>query len=261
MLLDFDAHVHTEYCGHAQGMTVSKVVETSNCLNLKSLLIAEHIFSPKETALINKIKDETGKIDSQCKIFVGVEVDVDASKTDGSLVTTNESLKDADLVIAAVHYIPGVGNYPRSPMDNPLEPEKLLELWRSSLLGMLANPVVDILAHPGRLPAAALDLDIYFDDMISVLREAAEISADNAVAWEINNLTCGRLTPATWERWHETIQAAIDAGVKITYGSDAHSPEEISKQGYVQQIIKKLKNFTGFVSPADIMKYKYEAKN
>jgi len=165
------------------------------------------------------------------------------------------------LVIGAVHYIPGVGNYPHSPMDNPLEPEKLLELWRSSLLGMLANPAIDILAHPGRLPSAALDLNIYFDDMISVLREAAAISADNGVAWEINNLTCARLAPAIMGRWHETIQAAVDAGVKITYGSDAHSPEDISKQGYVQQIIKRLKNFTGFVSPADIKKYKDETKN
>lgn len=261
MLLDFDAHVHTEYCGHAPGMTIAKIIEKSNLLHIKSLLIAEHIFSPKETALINKIKDEVSKIDSQCKILVGAEVDVDGSMTDGSLTASNESLKDADLIIGAVHYIPGVGNYPRSPMENPLEPEELLKLWRSSLLGMLKNPAVDILAHPGRLPAAALDLDIYFDDMISVLREAAKISADNGVAWEINNLTCSRLAPAIMGRWHETIQVAIDAGVKITYGSDSHSPDEILKQGYVQQIIKKLKNFTGFVSPADIKKYKDETKN
>ncbi len=257
-MINFDSHVHTEYCGHAPGMSLQAIAQKADQLKLDNLLIAEHIFSTKETQLYETLKSDLAKINCNCNILLGFEVDVDPMKFDGSFVTANDTLSKAQLIMGAVHYVPGVGNYPHSPQENPLSPEQLLTDWRSSLLGMLQNPIVDILAHPGRLPAASLDLDIFFDDVIVVLEEAAEISAENNIAWEINNLTCARLKKSVLSRWHHTIQAAINAGVKITYGSDSHAPDDINTQGYVQQMLPNLENFKGFISPADILRDKNE---
>lgn len=259
-MLNFDSHVHTAYCGHAQNMSIPEIVNQVESLQLDNILITEHVFSDADVGLLEKIRSDLSCLNYDTEILVGFEVDVDPQKTDGSFVTSNEMLQKADLIMGAVHYTPGVGNYPRSPEDNPLGSEKLLKDWRSTLLGMLENPIVEILAHPARLPAAAIEMEIFYDDVIAILKEAAQISARNNVAWEINNLTCARLSKPVFERWHQTIQTAIDAGVKITYGSDAHDPTEINTQGYVSQMLDKLKNFPGFTTPTELMKEKNVSK-
>lgn len=249
----FDGHIHTEYCGHAPGMTVETIVNRINELGLESAVISEHIFSNEDVKLLNLIKEQLNIYTSICEIFAGAEVDADSKFADGRLVVDNDTLKTFDYIIGAIHYIPLVGNYPHSSAENPLPPDELLKRWQSTLFGVVNNPHIDVLAHPGRLPAAALDLDIYFDDILAVLAQAAEISANNNIFWEMNNLTCGRLKKEHFALWHKTIQVAIDAGVKITYGSDAHAPVEISKQGYVQQMLTKLKGLGKLYSPLEIM--------
>jgi histidinol phosphatase-like PHP family hydrolase len=167
-----------------------------------------------------------------------------------------DSIKDIDLVMAAIHYLPNHGHYPHGPEDLPYLPETLLEYWHTTLIGITSNPAVDILAHPARLPGSVLDLDIFFDDILNILTEAAKLSVQNNIAWEINNLTCTRI-PTSWiPQWHKTIQAAIDQSVKITFGSDAHSPIDIAKQNYVQQMLKDLKNLDKLYSPLDIINEK-----
>lgn len=259
-MIKFDSHVHTEYCGHANGMSIKAIAEQADKLGLESLLIVEHIFGPDDIDLLDKINYEVIEHRGKCEILVGSEVDVDPMKTDGSFVASDELIGRSDLVIGAVHYIPTVGNYPHGIDDNPLEPQELLEYWRSSLLGMLENSAVDILAHPGRLPSASLDLNIFIEDVISVLEEAAEISAKNNIFWEINNLTGARLNTEIFEHWHRTIQVAIDAGVKITFGSDAHELGAIATQGYTQQILKKLDGFDKLYSPVEILRERHGAK-
>lgn len=236
--MDYDLHIHTEYCGHAQGMTIPAIIERAGELGLKTIAITDHIFGPDDLPLIEKIRAEVNEIKSRCRIIIGAEVDVDGMRCDGRLVT--DRLESVDYVVATIHYIPGVGNYPFSPDDSPLKPGDLFGRWESTLLGLVANRAIHTLAHPGRMIAASIDLDIFFDDVLAVFSRAAELSAQNNIAWELNELTGIRLSDYYRGQWYRIYQLAVDAGVKLIYGSDAHDIASIGKCQFAEEILKKL---------------------
>ncbi len=237
-MLDYDLHIHTEYCGHAGGMTIPAICHQADYLGLSAIAITDHIFKPSDWAFVEKIRAEVKACNTHCKVYVGAEVDVDAMHTDGRLVT--DDLDGLDIVIAGYHYVPTVGNYPRSIEENPLEAEEFMKVWTSSLLGVVSNPNIHTLAHPGRLLAASVDLDVYFDDAMAVFEQAAKLSTENHVAWELNELSGYRLSHYWQEHWWQISQIALDAGVKLVYGSDAHQPEAIGMHNFVDLVREKL---------------------
>lgn len=237
-MIDYDFHIHTEYCGHAPGMTVAAIVRRAEELGLRAVAITDHIFAHEDHAIIGRIREDVAACKPRLKVFVGAEVDVDSDFTDGRLVT--DTFAGLDYVIAGFHYVPTVGNYPRGPQDNVLHDEEFMAHWRTSLLGIVSNPAVHTLAHPGRLLAAAVDLDVHFEDALCVFQEAAAISAKNSIAWELNELTGFRLSSYWQQQWYRIYEIALETGVKLIYGSDAHAPETIGLHSFVDLILEKL---------------------
>ncbi|MCK4998832.1 MAG: PHP domain-containing protein [Anaerohalosphaera sp.] len=238
-MIDYDLHTHTFYCGHAPAsMTVENILKRADDLGLSTIAITDHVFKEDDLPVIDRIRDEASNIDTNCRVIIGAEVDADFNHFDGRLVT--DKLDSIDYIIASLHFLPGVGSYPRTPDDNPLGPELLIERWRSTLFGVVSNPKVNTLAHPARMIAASVDLDVYWDEVLSNLEIAAEISAANNVAWELNELTGYRLTEFYQQQWHKTIQLALNKGVKIIYGSDAHTPEAILLKDFTEYILEQL---------------------
>lgn len=237
-MINYDFHIHTEHCGHAPGMTVAAICRQANRLGLSAIAITDHIFEHSDHALIEKIHTEAKACEGHCKVYVGAEIDVDANHTDGQLVT--ETFDGLDYIIAGFHYVPTVGNYPHGPEDNALSAEAFMGHWESSLMGIVSNPAIHTLAHPGRLLASAVELDVYFEDALCVLEKAAALSAKNNIAWELNELTGYRLDNYWQQQWHRIYQIALDAGVKLVYGSDAHTPEAIGLHTFVDIIRSKL---------------------
>ena len=115
-----------------------------------------------------------------------------------------------------------------------------MEVWASSLLGIVSNPKIDTLAHPGRLLAASVDLGIHFEDALCVFEQAAAVSAQNRVAWELNELSGSRLAPYWRQQWWQIFEIALNAGVKLVYGSDAHTPDAIGTHSFVDSLLQKL---------------------
>ena len=237
-MIDYDLHIHTEYCGHATGMTVQAILRQVERLRLKTIAITDHIYRPDDYAVIEKIRADVADHGPDIRVLIGAEIDVDGNYVDGRLVT--DRLDGLDIVIAGFHYVPTVGNYPRCPQDNTLSDEQFMEYWISSLLGIVSNPRVDVLAHPARLLAAAMDLDVHFEDVLCVFEKAAALSAKNQIAWEINELTGSRLSPYWLSQWHRIFEIALNADVKIVYGSDAHTPEAIGVHKCTDTILAKL---------------------
>lgn len=234
-------------------MTVAAICKQADRLGLTAIAITDHIFAHSDHAIIEKIRAEAKECEGHCRVYVGAEVDVDADHTDGRLVT--DSFENLDYVIAGFHYVPTVGNYPRGPEDNGLSGEAFMDVWQSTLLGVVSHPAVHTLAHPGRLLASAVDLDVYFEDALAVFEQAAKLSAKHGVAWELNELTGYRL-PAYWqEQWWRIYAIALDAGVKLVYGSDAHAPETIGLHAFVDLIRSKLPKHC-LVRPEEVMQPK-----
>ena len=237
-MIDYDLHIHTKYCGHAPGMSIEAIVEAAERKQLETIAITAHIFSEDDLLLIPTIKSQLAAIKTDVNVIVGAEVDADGMRTDGKLVTGK--LDDIPYVLGSIHYIPGTGIYPSSPQDNPLGAEEFFQAWQSTLIGLVSNPRLDTLAHPGRLAATACDMDVYFDDMLAVFYQVARISVKNNICWGINELNERKIPPALHKRWSSIYQIALDAGVKLIYGSDAHKPEEIGKQTYTKKIIEAI---------------------
>ncbi|MHC4772006.1 MAG: PHP domain-containing protein [Planctomycetota bacterium] len=237
-MIDYDLHIHTEYCGHAPGMTVAAILQRAEELGLSAIAITDHIFKQADHAIIQKIRDDAAAYGPTLKVFIGAEVDVNPADADGRLVT--DDLDGLDIVIAGFHYVPTVGNLPHGPQDNTLSDEVFMEVWASSLLGIVSNPKIHTLAHPGRLLAASVDLDVHFEDALCVFEKAAALSAKNAIAWELNELSGYRLAPYWLDQWHRIYEIALAAGVKLVYGSDAHTPDSIGLHDKVDILLAKL---------------------
>jgi HisJ family histidinol phosphate phosphatase len=237
-MIDYDLHIHTEFCGHAPGMTVEAIVTRADELGLDTIAITDHIFAPTGLPLLTAIRAELSRTPHRCRVIIGAEIDVDGDYGDGRLVT--DELDAVEYVVAGFHYVPTVGNYPHSPDDCTMPAAEFLKLWRTALLGIVSNPKVHTLAHPARLVASAVNLDHWFDEVLMTLAEAAKLSAKNTIAWEINELTGTRLSDYYRNRWHLIYKIALDAGVKLVFGSDAHSPEAIGQSAFAEFVLAHL---------------------
>jgi histidinol phosphatase-like PHP family hydrolase len=219
-------------------MSIDAILRRADELRLDTICIADHIYSPNEESLPARIKEEAAGYKTKCKVLIGAEIDVAGGSSDGRLAC--DVPDNLDYIIAGIHYIPGPGNFPRSVADNNLKPDELLERWRSTMLGVFENVKVDALAHPGRMITSALDLDSHFDAMLEVLRDVTPIAARNNVLWEINEHDKDKLPVAYHDKWHKVYQIALDAGVKLIYGSDSHCPDEIGSCEFTQKILSSL---------------------
>ncbi|MBN1795877.1 MAG: PHP domain-containing protein [Sedimentisphaerales bacterium] len=236
--MNYDLHIHTVYCGHAETMTIDAILKCADELGLNTICIADHIYSPKEIDTPRRIREEVAAYKTNCRVLIGAEMDVSGLHSDGTLAAPIP--RGLDYCLAAIHYIPGDGFYPRKIEDNPLSPKELLKRWRSTMLGVLNNKKINALAHPGRMVATSIDMDLYFDDVLEILTEAAEVAAANNILWEINEHDRNMVRQDYHNRWHEIYRIALDAGVKLIYGSDSHFPNEIGGNEFVSNILKKL---------------------
>lgn len=252
-MIDSDFHIHTEYCGHAPGLTVERICRRAEELRLQQIAITDHIYDNDSMWVIPQIRNDLQAAGSSVPIIVGAEVDVDSDFADGRLVCG--PIDGLDYVIAGLHYVPTVGNYPRKPEHCTLDRPTFMRLWESTLLGVVSNPAIHTLAHPGRLFAAAMGPDGDWNAAMDVYKKAAALSAKNRIAWEINELTGQRLAPEFKEKWHRIYQIALDAGLKLVFGSDAHDTQSIAVADFTQQILSRL-GPAQLSTPQDIVEWK-----
>ncbi len=254
-MMRYDFHIHTEYCGHAPGMTVEAICRRAEELGLETIAITDHIYDDQSAVHIDKIRDDFSKISCSIPVVIGAEVDVDSDFLDGRLAA--DVLDGVDYLIAGFHYVPTVGNYPWKPEHNSLGEATFMQYWESTLLGIVSNPRIHTLAHPGRLLSAAIGPKVNWQAAGEVFKRAAKLSAKNRIAWELNELTGKRLLPEFVEKWHEIYAIALDAGCKLIFGSDSHDLESIAQAPFCQSLLARLPR-NSLSSPQEILDWKKE---
>ena len=193
-----DFHVHTN--ASDGNCDISEIAAAAKTTGYKYICITDHSKSsaiangqsPKQLAQqIRQIR----KLNEQLKgimILAGTEVDILANS---SLDFDNKLLADLDFVIASIHS--GLAS----------EREKVT----TRTLKAMDNPYVDCIAHPtGRLIGQREPMDI---DIAAVIEHAAQTHTAleiNANPWrlDLKDIHC---------------KMAIEAGVKLVIGTDAHS--------------------------------------
>jgi len=202
-----DFHVHTN--ASDGDCDISEIARAAKEIGYKYICITDH---SRSSAIANGLSAERlaqqikqiRKLDEKIKgitIFAGAEVDILAN---GSLDFDDKLLAELDFVIAAIH----------SGLASPREKVT------SRTLKAMDNPYVNCIAHPtGRLigQREAMDLDI-----AAVIKHAAKTQTAleiNANPWrlDLKDIHC---------------KMAIEAGVKLAIGTDAHSVAGLGLMGF-----------------------------
>ena len=194
-----DLHMHTtETDGRADAETMAAAARASGHQYIaitdhsKSLAMANGLDERRALEHARNLRQLTQRMDG-ITVLAGIECDI---RPDGSMDLADECLASLDLVIASVH---SAFNMDETAMT-------------SRILAAIANPHVDVIAHPtGRL---ILKRDGYRVDTERIFAAAAAAG----VALEINSQVDRLDLDDTLAR------RARERGVKLIIDSDAHSP-------------------------------------
>ena len=202
-----DLHMHTN--ASDGNCDISELAEAAKTWGYKYICITDH---SRSSAIANGLSakrlaqeiQEIRKINDKIKgitILAGSEVDILA---DGSMDFENELLAELDFVIASVH----------SGLAGPRQKVTM------RTLKAMDNPYVNCIGHPsGRLIGQRETMDL---DIAAVINHAAQTHTAlevNANPWrlDLKDIHC---------------RMAIEAGVKLAIGTDAHSTNGLGLMGY-----------------------------
>lgn len=197
-------HVHSEWSfgdGHDKIIDIARACQK---MGFKYVIISDHVGTlaiaggMKERDLWRQ-KKEIDKLNlwlKNFKILWSAEVNI---LKDGKLDVRDEVLEKMDVVIAAIH------SAFRMPKDEMTQ----------RIIKAMKNKNVDIIAHPtGRL---ILKREPYKVDIVKIIQAAKKYK----VALEIN------AQPIRLDLRDADVKMAVDAGVKLAIGSDAHHLDDL----------------------------------
>lgn len=214
----FDTHVHTELAYCASGVTIEGASKRMHLFGLAGMCFTEHagqlyvsaddfwnarfIFEPQrwKTGPRDRMDDYLRRTDAyrSDSVLVGLETEVDR---DGRLILRDEDRARADVLLGAIHWL-------------NVDPDGLTEAQINAAFLRTAEQLlaadVDVMAHPVR----------YFFRSASALAPEtgdtlARMLAETDTVAEVNFHKNAPPKPF--------FAACLDRGVKITFGSDAHS--------------------------------------
>ena len=242
----YDFHLHTALCGHAsKESTLANLAARADVVGLDTICITEHVGSTADYARIEQLQREAARIRSRCRVVVGMEVDADRKQWDGLLAY--DVPDDIPYVLASIHFVPGTNVLPHCQSMPELTDEQVFDRWRSTFLGMVQNPRIDCIAHPGVMICSSRRNQGITEDVLDVFRAAAVPCLRNGIAWEVNDAVDAKLSAPEQEAYHRILQVGVDAGVRLVYGSDAHSPDRVGSTGWAARVVANLRG----VNPDD----------
>ena len=236
MIPSIDYHMHTALCGHATG-SLSEYVEHAIKLGLKEIGFSDHAPMVHERLqgvtmdlgqlpLYHRLIDE---VKEKYKGQIEIKYALEADYIRGFEAKTKEIIEgySYDYIIGSVHYVNGFA------VDDPATKERwqhqdINQVWRDyfTLLRQSAQSgFFNIIGH--------CDLPKKFGhrptvDMNDEVKATAKVFADCGVAVEIN--TSGLRKPvAEMYPCPAYLKIYCEAGVPLTFGSDAHTPGDVGK--------------------------------
>jgi len=240
-----DLHNHTTRCNHAEG-SVDEYVEKAILEEIDIFGFSDHAPMNFDTryrmsfdemdAYENDIKNAKEKYADKIEILLGYEVDYLPGYMDERVLNAN-----VDYLIGSVHFIDKWG------FDNPefigkYEGANIDTIWQeyfNLVENMAKTGLFDIVGH--------LDLIKVFKflpkkDIRLIAKNALDAIKKSSMAIEINaagyRKPIGEAYPS-----RELLEMAYERDIPITFGSDAHKPEQV---GYKKDDIKRVAKSVGY---------------
>jgi len=228
-----DYHVHTARCGHAQGEMVD-YIKRARELSLKELGFADHLpLLTKEDPTLTMSMDELGDyvrmVETLKKEFpdIGIKSGIEADFLPGFEEETARLIGtyDFDYVIGSIHFI-GDWGFDDSRYIEGYKNRDIYELYAeyfSLVEGAAKSGLFDIIGHLDLIKKYNFKPGI---DITPLIKGAIGAIKEAGVCIEINTAglrkPVGEMYPS-----EEILRLCQEAGVPVTLGSDAHSPEQV----------------------------------
>lgn len=225
---DFDWHVHTErsYCSEPP-LSIDDLRREAERKGLAGFAITDHTahfyFPEKEAwryafledySLFEKVREERNPLlESYLRemkalrgdgILAGIEVEAAMS---GELIVDEALAREFDVVIGAVHWLPGYKTAPR---------EEFEKLFLENTFALLGHDI-DILAHPTRVFRRS-DRPVPKDLYAPIVKRAAE----RGISIEINSHS--QRDPDS-----DFLRLCLDHGIKVAMSTDTHNIRELGE--------------------------------
>ncbi len=201
-----DLQMHSDWSDGAN--SIEQMAEAAKKLGREYIAVTDHtgelrIAGGMDERTILKYFTEIEKVDKEqegIRIFKGLEVNI---RKDGSLDISDEVLEKADIVLASVH-----SNFKMSRED-----------MTKRICRAMENPHVDIIAHPtGRVIQRRSGYEVDFEKMLECAKRTGTVLEINAY-------------PDRLDLNDAHIKKAVEAGVKLSIGTDSHSKTQL---GYLE---------------------------
>ncbi len=207
-IADIQGEFHCHSTWSDGGASIAEMLAAAADRGYRVLAITDHSLSLGVANGLSpeRLRQQRGEIEALTgrdgvRLWQGAEVEV---SRDGRLDYADEVLARLDIVVASLH----------SGLRQPRE--QLTE----RLLGVLANPNVDIIAHPsGRLIERREGGDFDWERVYAA-------AAESGTALEIN------ADPARLDLDDRHAAAALEAGCLLTINCDAHHPDGFASMPY-----------------------------
>lgn len=172
----------------ARGYAYIAITDHSQGLGIVQGLTPERLREQRK--LIDKLNDELAPF----RVLAGIELEI---RIDGTLALPDDVLEELDIVLASVH--------------TSMRQDR--ETMTRRVVAAMRNSHVNIIAHPtGRLINQRDRLNLDFDAVLRAAQETGTILEINA-------------QPNRLDLDGEHVRAAIEAGVLLSLGTDAHSTD------------------------------------
>lgn len=231
-----DLHTHHDRCGHASG-TLADYVRAARRCGIRTIGLSDHaplllddasddsapgMHMPRSSwdGYLREAAQLRNGHRGAIEVLVGVEADYLPGREDAYRALLADPR--LDYVLGAVHYVRGRHVYDRTRWSAGADVDDAYATYLGMVREAAATGLFDVMAHidaiKARAPRPPRAAQRAWDDTVAALAAAD-------VAVEINTSgyrKCGEPFPA-WgliERLHE-------AGVPLTFGSDAHRPDEV----------------------------------
>ena len=230
-----DLHTHHARCGHARG-ALAEYVAAGRAKGLSVLGLSDHAplwAHPDDDPApgMHMARSAFGSYLAEARALqaahaggLEVLVGVEADYVEGAVATYRAELArhKLDYVLGSVHYVDGRHVYDRTRFEPGFDVAPFARRYLALVRSAAASGLFDVLAHidawKGRAPTP-------WPDVADELDRTVEAIAAADVAVEVN--TSGLRKCAEPFPSDALLRRLVDAGVPITYGSDAHDPTEV----------------------------------
>jgi len=229
-----DYHMHTPLCGHATGEP-KEYAQQAVKVGLEEIGFSDHapfvhMVDPRITMDIKQLPQYYRMIEEVRESFrhdLNIKIALEADFIPGYEEKTLAIINDYsyDYVIGAVHFIKDWG------FDDPSQRDK----WEDSDLNQVYHDYYELLR--GSAKSGLFDIMAHVDlvkkfghrpteDMTDEVTHTAAVFKECGVAVEINTAGIRKKVKEIYPSF-ECMKIYAKAGIPLTFGSDAHKPEEV----------------------------------